>query len=227
MPGGMKSRFKTKLFNGLFMLVVYIIAGLLSCAHSQSQQRVCEKGAEISFGMHNLSRNGKPGLRAPVPGSRGISLGYYFGNNLLKTRLRGVGYYESTDIAEKPLHIFEGDALISLYPLEFIRTRSNMLDLYITVGVNFTHLSIDKYTSGVSASPINRIGQVAGIGVEYVVRKQAKILRAFFELNCNQGFIKPTAPESETNMLPKLSAGVNVGIRVAYKRHVKVRPSTW
>jgi hypothetical protein len=75
----MASRYKTRLLNGLFVLFVYIIVGVLSCAHSQNQQRVCEKGAEISFGMHNpIRRYGKAGLATPVPASRGIKFRLLF-----------------------------------------------------------------------------------------------------------------------------------------------------
>jgi hypothetical protein len=123
--------------------------------------------------------------------------------------------------------MFEADVLMSFYPLEFIRTSRNILDLYITAGMNFTHATIDKYSAGAIGPPINRISQVAGIGVEYVVRKQGKIMRAFLEFNCNQGFVNPTTAESSTNALPKMSTGLNFGIRVASRRQVKARPSTW
>jgi hypothetical protein len=71
-----------------WIMVILIIAPMIT--YSQGQQRISEKGLEISYGCHHFAftkPSGKISDLAPL--TKGVSTGFYFGNNLLQTRSGG------------------------------------------------------------------------------------------------------------------------------------------
>jgi hypothetical protein len=196
--------------------IILILIIVPQITYSQGQQRIWEKGAEISYGYHHFIFT-KPNQKISdlVPLTKGVSTGFYFGNNLLQTRLRGVGYYASTDVAEKPFSQFEAEGVFNLYPLEFYRTRKNILDVYLLAGINYTHLG---FTQGAS---INRVNQMSGFGVDWLNRNGRSIIRLFAEVYV--GTLLAYSGEQESNSVHDIFSGINIGLRIGLRKKMKVR----
>jgi hypothetical protein len=197
-----------------WIILILIIVPQIS--YSKGQQRIWEKGLEISYGYHEFvftKPNQKISDLAPL--TKGVSTGFYFGNNLLQTRLRGVGYYASTDVAEKPFSQFEAEEIFNLYPLEFYRTRKNILDVYLLAGINYTHLG-----SRQSAS-INSVNQVGGFGVDWLNRNSRSVIRLFAEACV--GTPLTYSDEYESNSIHNIFSGINIGLRIGSRKRIKVQ----
>jgi hypothetical protein len=200
---------------------------LYSCAQSQVIQRINEKGYEASIGMHNFvsKRNGSK-ISNLAPTARGIALGYFFGNSIFKMRLKGIGYYGSTGFVTEKFHQYEAEGLINIYPLEFVRTRRNVIDVYMVTGINHTHIGMEKDGPGISRQ-IDRTTHVLGIGFECLMRRGCKIMRFFSELNFGNSFCAPDKREEMKRPVPATSSAVNFGVRMSCRKMVKVRPASW
>ncbi|MGE0590249.1 MAG: hypothetical protein AB7O48_16840 [Cyclobacteriaceae bacterium] len=197
-----------------WIILLLIIAPQITW--SQGQQRIWEKGLEISRGYHHFiltKPNGKISDLAPL--TKGVSTGFYFGNNLLQTRLRGVGYYAPTDVAEKPFSQFEAEGVFNLYPLEFYRTRKNILDVYLLAGINYTHVGFRQGAS------VNRVNQVGGVGVDWLNRNGRSVIRLFAEVYV--GTPLTYSDEYESNSIDNIFSGINIGLRIGSRKKVKVQ----
>jgi hypothetical protein len=197
-----------------WIMVILIIAPMIT--YSQGQQRISEKGLEISYGCHHFAftkPSGKISDLAPL--TKGVSTGFYFGNNLLQTRLRVAGYYASTDVAEKPFSQFEAEGVFNLYPLEFYRTRKNILDVYLLAGINYTHLHFRQSTS------TNCVNQESGIGVDWLNRNGRSVIRLFAEVYV--GTSLSSSGEHESNSGRDIFSGINVGLRIGLRKKIKVQ----
>jgi hypothetical protein len=215
----MKPRYEIKVFNAGLVLMLYLLMGMYSCSHAQALQRICEKGYEVSFGMHNFSaRSFNEDFRKISPGSRGISLGGFSGNNLLMIRLRGLGYYESTNVSGHNFYQYEAELSANFYPLEFIRVRKNTIDLYLVTGLNYTHINFDNNMSPFKSKSFDRFSRITGFGVEYLVRKMGK---TFTDALVGQNL---QSDDSQGGPLPAMISAVNIGVRVGYKKAMKVKP---
>jgi hypothetical protein len=218
----MKPQFEIKVFNAGLVLVLYVLIGLYSCSHAQALQRICEKGYEVSFGMHNFSPRGlTDDIRQISPGSRGISLGGFSGNNLLKIRLRGLGCYESTNVFGHKFYQYEAELSANFYPLEFMRVSKNTIDLYLVTGLNYTHINFDYNRSPFMSKTFNRFSRITGLGVEYLIRKTGQTIAVFTDATVGQNLL---LNQPQDGPLPSLISAVNVGVRVGYKKAMKVKP---
>lgn len=196
------------------MILILMTAPQFTTA--QGQQRIWEKGIEVSYGFHQLTFTGPNGKISDLaPLTKGVSTGFYFGNNLLQTRLRGIGYYESTHVAERPFSQFEAEGIFNLYPLEFYRTRRNVLDVYLLAGINFTHLAISRSAS------VNRLNQVGGFGVDWLSRKGGSVIRLFAEAYV--GTRLSYSGEQKSTLCHNIFSGINLGLRVGFRKRVKVQ----
>jgi hypothetical protein len=197
-----------------WITVILIITPQIT--YSQGQQRIWEKGLELSYGYHHFIFT-QPDHRISdlIPLTKGLSTGFYFGNNLLQTRLRGVGYYASTDVAEKAFSLFEADMVFNFYPLEFYRTRKNILDVYLLAGINYTHLGFKQNSSE------NRINQVGGFGIDWLNRNGRSILRLFAEAYV--GTPLTYSGEYEANSVHDIFSGINIGLRIGFRKRMTLQ----
>jgi hypothetical protein len=218
----MKPRYEIKVFNAALVFILFILMGIYSCSQAQALQRICQTGYEVSFGMHNFSPRGtSEGMRKISPGSRGISLGGFLGNNLLKVRLCGLGYYESTNAFRHNFYQYEAELSANFHPLEFVRVSKNTIDLYLITGINYTHINFDNHLSPFKSKSFNRFSRVTGIGVEYLIRKVGKTIVLFTDATVGQNL---HATESQGGPLPSMISAVNMGVRVGHKKPMKVKP---
>lgn len=193
-------------------MVVIIVPQI---TYSQGQQRIWEKGLEISYGYHQFiftKPNRKISDLAPL--TNGASAGFYFGNNLLQARLRGIGYYASTDVADRPFSQFESEGVFNLYPLEFYRTRRNILDVYLLAGINYTHLCFRRGAS------VNRVNQESGFGIDWLNRNGRNVIRLFAEVYV--GTPLTYGGDYESNSVHDIFSGINIGTRIGFRKKMKV-----
>ena len=219
----MKCRYEIKVFNAVLVIAVYLLLGLYSCCHAQGVQRICETGYEVSFGAHNFMPRGTEEKPTKISaGSRGITMGGFFGNNLFKTRVRGLGYYEANRAFGQTFYQYEAELLANFYPLEFVRVTKNILDVYLVTGINYTHINFDNHFSPYNSQRFNRWSRVAGLGVEYLLRKGGKTICIFSEATVGNNLNTKLAANND-GPLPSVLSAVNIGARVSYRKTVKVK----
>lgn len=220
----MRSRYEIKVFNGALVFILYILMGMYSCTQAQAIQRICQKGYEVSYGLHNF----KPltfGERQTKfsPGARGIALGGFFGNNLLKIRVRGLGFYEANKAFKEDYYQYEAELLSNFSPLEFFRVSKNVVDIYLITGLNYTQINFDNHVSIYDKKRFSRLSRVAGIGLEYILRKGGKTICIFSDAT----FASPLQDPKEkmgTTPFPSIQTALNFGVRIGYSRHIKIKP---
>jgi hypothetical protein len=224
LSAAMKSRYEIKVFNASLVLILYLLIGMYSCAQAQAVQRICQKGYEVSYGFHNF----KPRVAGELstkfsPGARGISLGGFVGNNLLKMRLRGIGFYESNRVFNENYYQYEAELLSNFSPLEFFRVSKNLVDIYLITGLNYTQINFDNHYSDYDKKRFDQISRVAGIGIEYIVRKGNKLICVFSDALVANRFRGANANDENTPF-PSVQSALNFGLRIGYSRQVKVKP---
>jgi hypothetical protein len=219
----MKPKYEIKVFNAGLVLILYIFIGMYSCTHAQGTQRVCETGYEVSYGLHNFKpRMVSDHITKVSPASRGISLGGYFGNNLLKIRTRGLGYYEANRVFDQKYYQFEAELLCNFSPLEFLRVSKNLMDIYVITGLNYTHINFDNNVSMSGKKAFHRLSSVAGIGLEYIIRQGSKTIYIFSDATVANHFGTPQAAKEKTPF-PSIQSAVNFGVRMGYRKHVNLK----
>jgi hypothetical protein len=222
--------YQTRALNALFIIFLYLVLGFYSCI-AQSFQRITHKGIEGSFGIHGFKTHLNSDGTQTGALTKGVAIGFVTGNNLIKARIRPMGLYKSTSTEKRSFEILESEALLNLYPLEFLRTRKHVLDIYITTGLNFSKfkyndrnvflqndvqqdeaefLALDKATV---------LSQVSGIGIEYHlpfsfvhVFTEAVFANQIYASSDNC-FFQQTSRQAGTT--------INFGIRIGNKKNVK------
>ncbi len=169
--------------------------GIYSSAYGQSSQRVTHVGLEASFGLHGFSMSDcDTKYMKPRALTRGGSIGFVAGNKLLRARIRAAGFYQSTGFTRIGFNLIESEALVNFYPLEFFRTRKNVLDIYVTTGVKLNNFKLnDKNTyrdidlhpnfndSNTHPGKEKVLTQVAGLGIEFLLPNKVKSVHLFAE----------------------------------------------
>ena len=221
----MKSRYEIKVFNASLVFILYIMIGMYSCTHAQAIQRICQKGYEVSYGFHNFRPQIAGETTAKLsPAARGIALGGFVGNNLLKMRIRGLGFYESNRVFNENYYQYEAELLSNFSPLEFIRVSKNVVDIYFITGLNYTQINFDNHYSVYEKNRFDRISRVAGLGIEYIIRRGNKMICVFSDaIVANR--LKSAREYDEHTPFPFVQSAVNFGLRIGYSRQVKLKPS--
>lgn len=179
---------------------------------------MCERGAEVSYGFHHFARKSSENrMTGFSPSSRGISLGYAMGNSLVKGRIRGLGFYESTNTANAQFLMYEAETLLNFYLLEFIRTRQNVLDIYLSAGLNFNHLEKGFKSTGTHRTQ-NTFSQQVGAGIECLLRRERKITYLFAEVNIGTPFRVDEEKVDALDVLPGILTSFNIGVRYAFQK---------
>ena len=220
----MRSRYEIKVFNASLVCILYLLIGMYSCANAQAIQRICQKGYEVSYGFHDFkARVSGENATKLSPGARGITLGGFVGNNLLKMRLRGVGYYEANRVFSETYYQYEAELLSNFSPLEFFRVSKNLVDIYLITGLNYTHINFDNHYSLYEKKRFDRISRVAGLGIEYIIRKGNRSICVFSEGTVGNR-LQQSRAGNENTPFPSFHSALNFGLRVGYSKHVKLKP---
>jgi hypothetical protein len=213
----MGHHYSLKTLNGFFLFILFCIL-LHSPFRTAGQgiQRISQRGVELSYGFHHfITKSGVDIWQRYAPSSRGIALGYFMGNNLVKTRIRGFGFYESTRSARSDFSGYEAEALLNFYPLEFLRTRKHILDIYLFSGLNFSYLEFDDHTIG-NRGKRTTLGHLLGWGAELILLHDGKVAYLFSEISAGDCFRLNTKSEETSSPIPEIITSVNVGIRYAF-----------
>lgn len=219
----MKSRYTIKVFNATLVLALYLLIGMYSCVHAQGIQRIYQKGYEVSYGFHNFKPRRVDEHTAKLsPGTRGISLGGYLGNNLLKIRVRGIGFYQANKLFDEDYYQYEAEVLSNFHPLEFFRVNKNIVDIYLITGLNYSHINFDNHHSAYEKKRFNRLSRLAGLGIEYIVRRGSKSICIFSDVTVANQFTGP-GTNDENTPFPSIQSALNFGLRLGFSRHVKLK----
>ncbi len=215
----MKPRFQIRAVNSKMIVILFILLTLYSCAFSQGRQRIHERGYEIGLGLHNFVWKGD-GYKISnlVPSATGISLGYFCGNNLLKMRVRGLGYYGAAGALQNTFDQYEGDLLLNFYPMEFARTSKNTIDLYLATGFNYTYAAYHDRQSAFLKDSFQRLSNLWGIGVEALARRESKVMRLFAEIHVGSAFHTGNHANDSSGPIPKTISAINIGVRVGFQK---------
>ena len=168
------STFRHKQISSLILIVLFTMLGFYSCC-SQAKQRINNIGCEFTAGSHRFNiGEGRLKLRNIYSVTKGISGGVNVGNNLLSLRIRA-GYYFATKNVSYEMIVTEFETLVDFYPLEFLRIRDHILDVYLTVGYNYSWLSkkmlsIARQNSDQLNPSLSSNGSYQGIGagIKYI-----------------------------------------------------------
>jgi hypothetical protein len=212
----MKYQGTVKAITRLLLLFIYFSS--LS-ANAQGIQRISQHGLEFSYGFHHfMAESNNFNRERYVPSARGFALGYFMGNSLIKMRIRGFGFYESTNNALSEFSGCESEILLNFYPLEFLRTHKNILDVYFFSGLDFAHVEFANKSIGYDGKE-SILSHVVGIGTEVIIRKNQRAVFLFTEISAGNRFNKfRRASDESKNPIPELLTSVNIGIRYAIER---------
>lgn len=226
----MKTTYQIRSFNATLILLLYLVLGVYSCV-AQSFQRITHNGIEATVGIH--------GFREVVTGdqvrmralTRGAAIGFVTGNNLVRARIRPFGMYRSADVDGRAFDILKSEAVMNLYPLEFLRTRKHVLDIYLSTGVSFDKFRYrdrnifvqnDGLTTQNDFQTIDKvtvINQVSGIGVEYHL--PFSFLHVFSEVAFANSIYSSSRNTVFRETLRQSTPMINFGLRIGTKKAVK------
>lgn len=215
-PTIMNKHYRLALYCVIVVFLLKYFDQTSGSVRAQSLQRISHRGYEVSFGLHQFSfGNAERRFNNLKPESRGVALGFVYGNNLLKGRLRGLGFYHSSKMIE-PISYYrlESELLVNFYPLEFLRTGRNVLDIYLFSGFSYSHMGYEYIARPDKKD--TRFNQVFGAGFECLVPQKFSFFTFFTELSLGSSLYN-TQLDSEIQELSKGAAGivssVNIGLR--------------
>jgi hypothetical protein len=215
-------RSHSKVINAFIILFVLGVHSSIA----QSFQRFTHVGFEGSVGIHGLRQNNK----RLEPVTKGVSVGFVIGNNLLKARVRPLGFYYSSTRQHVDFTVLESQALINFYPLEFFRTSKQRLDLYVCTGISFNrfknhNLIFRQKDSPELVAPAEKkakyLGQLTGFGIEcHLPHGFAHI---FAEVMFSNLIYTTSDTQAVNGILSELTPAINFGLRIGHKKLVKTR----
>lgn len=203
-----------------YLLLICSIVMIYSCASGQSKQRITCSGIEVSSGVHGIvAGNGLMKLRAQTTGA---SIGFVSGNNLMKARIRPIGFYKAGAMEQRKFDLLESEVIVNIYPLEFIRTRKHILDIYIATGASMQKFTYSRNNAFVqqdgppdlldfhSIRKVTVFSQTAGIGFEFYPKSGIQL---FTEAIFSNRIHASSDNEHVRKTLQAAVSSVNTGIR--------------
>lgn len=197
----------------ILSFIAYVLLSISLNADAQNWQRTTHVGVETSIGINGfgaVSTDNKTHIRSL---SRGAALGVVIGNNLLKARVR-LGRYTPTSFSKVKGRLIESEFAINFYPLEFLRTQDNVLDLYITTGVRFSSIKTELSSLQERPSHSDVVGQLAGLGGEIMVPFRRRSVIVFSEILFSNPINTNGTTSRADNAWQYKNGAVNVGVRV-------------
>jgi len=222
-----KSRIKEKGINALMIVLLFLATGIYSCSvQAQSFAPFKYMGFEATFGVRSFQLNSSISEINQMPVvEEGGSLGLIFGNDLLKAKIRAAGFYYSASSVPRTVDLFETEALVNFYPLEYFRKGENALDIYLIAGVSMDNIKFyGHYLAGdgekINYSTTNEpyVGKLAqinatgGIGFEYQLPVQYDFVHLFAEAKYGAPLKSGTDSEPFKNTSVKNFTSISVGV---------------
>lgn len=226
-----KSRIRGKGVNAVMILILFFFIGIYSCSvQAQSFRPIKYMGFEVAFGGRAFKINSDiaaiSDLRVMEEGG---SLGVIFGNDYMRAKLRAAGFYYSSSKVSRTVDLFESEALLNFYPLQYLRKSNSALDIYLIGGITmddikfFGHYLIaDKTNINYSVTNEPYLGKrtqfnaTVGVGLEYRLPMEYDFVHLFVEAKHGRPFQSLTSSDSFINTkisdLTSISVGVSFGI---------------
>ncbi|HTE31520.1 MAG TPA: hypothetical protein VK666_14160 [Chryseolinea sp.] len=225
-----KSRIRERGITATAIILIILAMGVYSCSvHAQSLKTVKYMGLEGSFGIRSFKINSNVvQLNGMGVMQEGGSLGMIFGNDLLRAKIRAAGFYYSASGVPRTIDLFESEAILNFYPLQYIRQKQNALDIYLLGGLSMDNIKFygqylvaDQMRINYSTSSepylgkISQINASAGIGLEYQLPMEFDFVHLFMEAKYaarisgnNSAHFKETAVKN----FAAVSLGVSFGV---------------
>ncbi|HYG03447.1 MAG TPA: hypothetical protein VD927_13440 [Chryseosolibacter sp.] len=215
----MKTYYGVKLSNAIMVVIVFLATAFYSLVHGQTFERISQAGYEISYGLHQLSfKDADPRIGNLTPGSRGVSVGIVYGNRVVKSRIRPLGIYHSDEYnGVNAFTRLTSEIFLNFYPLEFVRTHANVLDVYLFSGLNFGALVFENKDRNKTHF---RFSHTFGAGIEYLLPGENRFVHLFTEASLGKSLYNSMAITSEGSYKGAYDvlACVNFGVRFGRKR---------
>jgi hypothetical protein len=213
----------------LALITLLTLLGIYSCS-VQAQGSIKRKylGLEASFGTRAFNLNSDiKALNNARLGHIGGSIGFVYGNEIIKTRIRTLGYFCPDNNNPRPQDIYESSLTTNFYPFEFVRTHNALFHPYITTGFSRTTTKYygnylnDGNWAGKEEPFLGKVIQynvVGGLGVEMRLETDRDFVHLFLE----GMFEKTLSRNSRQAAFEKTSAtgitSFNIGVSFGRKR---------
>lgn len=126
----------------VIIVLMVIITTDSSLAQSSFRKKQYYYGFEGSFGVKafRLTSNIEKIDQMRVT-QEGGSLAFVAGNDQVRARLQGAGFYYSSTTVRQTVNMVESAAFINVYPLQFFQpTADRIFNLYVTGGVSYSRM---------------------------------------------------------------------------------------
>ena len=224
----MSTRIQENIFKGIVILALFTGLTLRSCTvDAQSLKPIRYKGLSANFGVRSFSLiSDIKELNNMKVTEEGGNIGVVFGNELLRARVQVAGFYYSSANVCRTVNLFETAGVLTLYPLQFGRTKKLNVEPYLTAGggynsIRFFGFYLDKDKphnySGEKEPYLGSVNQVmatVGAGLTWKIINEPNF--NFAHLNAEVRYATPlsqgSASEAFRNTTTKEHLAVSVGI---------------
>jgi hypothetical protein len=220
------SKTKIKVIRAAGMAFIFLAASAYSyTSHAQSFRPFKYMGFEGTFGVRSFKLESSiTQLDRMAVVVAGGSLGVVFGNDILRTQLRGGGFYCSTSSVPRTVDFYESEALFNFYPLEFLRKNENAIDIYLVGGISLDNIKFyghylspeDKKINYSSDEPyLGKLTQVqvsGGLGLEYQLIFNGDFVHFFAEARLGTAIYSAADRQPFENTSTSGIGSLNVGM---------------
>jgi len=222
-----KTRIKEKGIDAIIVLFIFLTAGIYSCAaQGQSFRPFKYMGFEGTFGARSFKINSSiTQLNQMAVLGQGGTLGLVFGNDILRTKVRAAGFYYSSSSTPRTIDLFESEALLNFYPLEYFRRYENALDIYLIGGVGIDNIKfyghyLSEDTQKVNYSTndepylgkLSQINLTGGLGLEYQLTINDDFVHLFAEAKYGRALHSSADRVAFENTSIKDFSSINIGV---------------
>jgi hypothetical protein len=226
-----KSRIKEKGINALMIVLLLLGTGIYSCSvQAQSFAPFKYMGFEGTFGVRSFGINSDiPQIDQMSTLVEGGSVGFTFGSDFLRAKLRAGGFYYSAASVPRTVDLFESETLLNFYPLQYFRKSENSFDIYLLAGVSMDnvkfyghYMSDEKVNYSTSSEPflgrITQFNTAIGLGFEYQLPLQGDFLHFFAEAKYGVPVSSDANRVAFENTSIERFTSVNVGVSFGMKQ---------
>ncbi len=228
-----RTRFIVKGINAALVALTFLLTGIYSCTvQAQSIRPFKYMGFEASFGVRSFEiKSSIPQLNSMPVVQEGGSLGVLFGNDFLRAKVRVAGFYYSSASVPRTVDLFESEGFVNFYPLNYIRSGENALDVYLIAGISMDNIKFyghyltaegEKVNYSTSSEPylgkISQLNATGGLGLEYKLPTQAGFIHLFGEAKYGSPFQSGTDSESFKNTSIRNFTSISVGVSFGVTR---------
>jgi hypothetical protein len=224
-----KHRIIERADNALIILILLIVMGAYSCAvKAQSFKPIKYFGFEASFGTRSFDvKSNISAINQMRAGHEGGSLGVVFGNDVLKARIRGAGFYYSNANTPHTQEVVEAGTSLNFYPLQLLNSKQTRLRPYLIAGGSLTKVRFyGKYLSDQISSKayepflgkVSQIMATGGVGIEYQLASDFDFIHIFMEAVGGSPIQSNASSDAFSQTSIKRFTAISLGVSFGRKR---------